>query len=655
MIDDQQKYYDPSEKEKETRSKVYKRFKESRDLRNQRYKYFNDRTLKELIDDSELRLSNYVPTRRQQGKEEWQANFSHPVTSNKLNAILASVALDVPETKITARNEKSMKSILRAFIMKNLVKFSFDNDNKEEQVYFEAWEAAAKGTVVVYDGYLKQKAKRKTVTKYDQTTGEVEYDEEDVIVKDECVSFIVPLENIYLANFFIPNIQEQPFIIWAENMDRSRFRQEFSKFPNYEFVKSSPKILNKEFENRYFYEAWSSRVKGTSPIEVVRYYNKYSDEFIVMANGVVLFDGPMLLGKKKKWYPFAKTIFYPFAPDFFYGNPHANKMMGEQDIINSLYNMAVDKTYKSMIPNLLIGNVNKDDLDLEDDVVSLDTKIYVQDINQVKYLDSPGLGNADVKMMDLIGRGLDLTSVDANQQGIAGRGVTAREVVIANENARRLKGVFYLFLTSLWLQKIKLRIQNILTYYTDTNLGRALSPSGNDKDNMFDRYKRFTIEGADLGDGQKGTLEVNIAKSDEELPSSGQLQSRTDSKSKEYKDNFKAIAMTSDFLDNWEFDVKVVSESIFQNESSLSQAKMEDKIKLMATVFPEYLQVNKEKVFKQAIAAYDDDPEEYDTTPPQPQQDPNAPQQTGGQSQPVQQPQKQPQQPGVPQGIPPGQ
>ena len=145
--------YNPSDKEKQSIKEVYDDLEYMRKLRNQKWKYFNDRTLKDLIDDAQLRLNGYVPTRESQGKEPWQSNVFHPVTKNKFKALLAAVALDIPQTKIVAQNEKLGRDATRADIMKHLVKFSYDQDNKEEQIFFEAWEALEKGTVIVYDGF----------------------------------------------------------------------------------------------------------------------------------------------------------------------------------------------------------------------------------------------------------------------------------------------------------------------------------------------------------------------------------------------------------------------------------------------------------------------------------------------------------------------
>ena len=644
------KIYNPSDKEKESIKATYNELEAMRKLRNQKWKYFNDRTLKDFIDDSQLRLSGFVPTRESQGKETWQSNVFHPVTRNKFKAMLASVALDVPQTRIVAQNEKQYKDVVRADIIRNLVKFSYDQDNKEEQVFFEAWDAAEKGTVVVYDGYLKSKNKRKVITAYNPTNGEIEFEEQEIETDNQCVNFIVPLMNLFVKDLTIFDIQKQPSLCWVERMQVDEFENEFGKYENAKFVKTSTQLTDKNEEDTFFKEFWQERDKDDEPVEVIRYFNKGKDEFKIIANGVVLFESPIILGKKKKWYPFAKTVFEPFASDFFYGNSLPNSLMGEQDVINSLFNMALDKTYKSMAPMLLIGNANKDDFDLEDQNTTIDTKIYVQDINQVKEMPISGISQSDIKMIDIVARGLDLSSVDANQQGIVGNttggSATAREVVIANENAKKLKGIMYMFLTSLWVQKMKLRIMNILIYYTQP---KAIEAGETDRGTKSQEiYQMFTVENAELSDGSKGTLGIQMVGSQEQLPNQTELDIEEQKRYLQSGDKFEMIALTSDYLDDWTYDVKVESDAIYQKESGLTQAKMEEKLRMLATYFPEVIIQNKEKLSKDTIIAYEDDPDEYDLMPMAPQIDPatGLPMETDAMGNPTQGAQ------GVPQGAP---
>jgi len=605
--------YSPSEQEKKNIRKVYDKFSKMREVSALPYKYFNNRTLVQFIDDSEKRFNSYVPSKKSQNKENWQSNFFHPITRNKTMAILASIALDVPKMKIVAKNEKNEINSKIGKTVYDLVKGSYDNEDKEENAFFEALTAAVKGTVITAESYLKTKVKQKVIKSYDIVTGDIEFEEKEILIDKGCKDFIIPLENFFITSAFIRDIQKQPAVVWVQYMEEEDFEYEFSNYKNYKFVKKSGQLLEKDVQARFFYEDWNIRTKD-KPFEVVRFFNKNEDEYIIIVNGVQMFYGPLLLGRKEKFYPFSKSGYAPFSEDFFWLNSLPNSLMGEQDIINSFYNMATDKTRKGLVPQLLVGNVNKDDFDLEDENITLDTKIYVQDINQVKELPQSGLSQSDIKMIDMIGRGLDLSSVDANQQGVAGRGVTAREVVIANENARKLKGIFFMFITNLWFQKTRLRALNILTYYT---MKQVSSVVGEKKSKDF---RKFIVNNVELKDGTMGSKGIIIAQTKTDLPT----QSEIDTNVKEHKAlnedaNYEEVAVVADYISNWEYEIKIVKDAVYQQDSSYSISKNEDKLKTIATLFPKYFQLNDEKLFKDTLLSYEEDVDEYELQEQAPQ------------------------------------
>lgn len=613
------KIYSPSVHEKEVVQYVYDEFRIMRDVMNQPYHYFNDRTQKQFIDDSEKRFNSYVPTRSSQGKEKWQSNFFHPTTRNKTMAILASVALDVPKMRITSRNEKNEVNMKIGKVVADLVKGSYDNENKEENLFFEALECAVKGTVITGEAYLKTKVMQKIIKSYDVVTGDIEVEEKEVMIDKGCSDFIVPLENFFVRSAFIRDLQKQPAIAWVQYMDKDDFEYEFSKYRNFAFVREAATMVEKDVQERFFYEEWNART-NKKPYEIVRFYNKTKDEHIIIINGVLMFEGPLLLGKIEKYYPFAKSIYHPFSTDFFWGNSLPNTMMGEQDVINAFYNMAVDKTYKSLVTSLLIGMNNKDDFDLEDDVTTLDTKIYVQDVQQVKEMPNSGITQSEIKMIDIIGKGLDLSSLDSAQQGVSQGNRTAREVVIANENARKLKGVFFMFVTSLWFQKTKLRTLNILTYYTVSQVNNVVGEKrGKD-------FRKFIINNTELSDGRRGSKAVIIAQTKKDLPNKSEIDRNVEEYQAINKDEpYEEIAVTSEYLKSWEHEIKIIPETIYNNDSSFSISKNEDKLKVIATLFPEFFQLNKEKLFKDTLTSYEEDVDEYDLEEEKPEA-PAAPQ-----------------------------
>jgi len=211
-------------------------------------------------------------------------------------------------------------------------------------------------------------------------------------------------------------------------------------------------------------------------------------------------------------------------------------------------------------------------------------------------------------MIDIISRGLDLTSVDVNQQGFAGRGVTAREVVIANENAKKLKGMLYMSLSHLWLQKVRLRILNILTHYTLPKVKEVVGENG--EKTLIDQYRKFSVDNTELSTGEQGTVGIQMVGGDKELPTRSELDIQSEMH-RQQGQKYESVAITSDYLDNWQYDVTVSTESLYKEEDSLSQAMLTEKIKLMAIMFPQLFQQNSKKLFTDVVKAYKDDPSSY--------------------------------------------
>ena len=166
-----------------------------------------------------------------------------------------------------------------------------------------------------------------------------------------------------MKNFYIRDVQEQPALIHETYYaDKERFDTIFGRYPNAKLVKDLCDIQAGEHDT-YFHKQWGGSVKSNKGFLVSRYMNKYRGSrgcYRIVANGVELYNGPMpwvnitRRNYGKPAYPIAKTIYEPFADaDFFYGNSLPNSAMGEGDVLNTLYNSALDKEYRSMVPPLL--------------------------------------------------------------------------------------------------------------------------------------------------------------------------------------------------------------------------------------------------------------------------------------------------------------
>lgn len=595
--------FQQSKKAKKAISFVLRHLQSAMDERGQTRHHFNDRTLKSFLDDNEKRANSYTPDRASQGKADWQANFFHPTTRNKLKAVVASMVQTIPKPIITAVNSKNNVDVRAADIIREIVRDSWMRDgNPEVENFFDIWTAVIQGTLIKYEGYLKTKKSVKFV-KSIGLNGKVDIGEEDTIVEDQPYEECISLMELYIGDFFIRDIQKQPFLIRRKVYQGNDFRNEYGHLEHFKHVKPKDNAKDSDTDT-FFTENWKQRV-GDGEYEVLRFYSVPLNRYIIIANGICLLDVPMLWGKLKKRYPFSKTIFEPFAErSFFYGNSLPNSTLGEQDVINSLYNMVVDKGYRSILKPILAGAGNHDAFDFEDDVRHYDTVIEVEDVQQVKNLDIEGLNAADTRLMELMEKGIAASSVDQLQSGVAERGITARAVVIANENARRLRTIFLLLLSDFWVQKTKLRILNLILHYSQPIVEEVV---GEEKAR---EYKSLLIKDSELSWGKKGTLAVEIVEDESKLPSEEEVNAEEDYFRKDGT-RFEKVVITRNYLDRFEFEVAVIPETLFKSERAEKQAKFLEKLKIFKTLFPEKFEANKDEVFKEFTEIYEDDANRY--------------------------------------------
>lgn len=623
--------YRPSAAVREAQSSVYKAIDAMITERNRTWPQFNgpigNRTLIQYIDDNDRRLNGFRPTKEEQDKEDWQANVFDNVTRVKLKAFCAGIALQIPEQEFKAVNIDGLYSAQRAEAMKQLVRHSrLIDDNPAMQTFFEAWEMLGAGTVIKYDGYLKIKHKRKIVTGQDPETGEVTFEEKDVISDEKCIDIEVPLSEFFIWSFLIDDVQKQPRVAWVQYYDKDQLEAEFGNMKNFAFVKDGQNVSKfKSTTDTYYYDHWSSRVEKTNDYEVVRYYSIAEDRYEIWVNGVDLLRAPMLWGKKKKKYPFAKSIREPFAgKKFFYGMALPHELEGHQDMKNIFWNTTLDKHIRSLLPPMLVGMANKDLLDLEDEYVNQDNKIYVPDINQVKPMPYPGVSNGDIALINMMQRALDLQSTDPNQSGVTGKGNTAREIELADQNAKKLKGITFMFLEDLHLQKTRLRILNILMNYMPIQEELVAGKDGTAKLQMAE--KMFNVDGVKHSDGTIGTLGIKIVGDASQLPSVTDVEA-TEEAMQSQGINYKMIATTSDYFDDWEFDFNVIPDSLYAQDKVKREAMVNEKIDRMAQYFPEYFVANKDQLFGELVEIYGDSKDKYaPPAPPAPPalEDPNA-------------------------------
>lgn len=593
---------------------------------------FNDRTLKQYVDDSQKRLNAYVRTRAEQGKEEWQANVFTGSTRNKVRTYVGSVAKDVPLISIKATGTSGERSRLRADFLKEIVRQSFvAHDNPEMVCFMDGWNCAANGTVIKHDCWVNETGKTEEVVSYNSETGEVEkkmVDAGDGV--GHAVEVDVPLLNLLIGDANVVDVQEQPELAWVQFMDEAEFYSEFSNYPNFKDV--SPVTLLDDSDFKSFFGDEFGVSKERKGYQVVRYYSKRMLEnskgdtedgdkrelrscYRIVANDTLLLDAPLLWGGRKKRYPFSKAVFEPFAKPMFYGNSLPNIIIGLQDEENALENSMLDKAHRSLETPMLIGSANRDDFDVEEREVTGSDRIYVSDVNQVKPMPVNGPTPGEFSMLERIGKLLANATSDALQSGQTGSGSTAREVVLANERASEMKGIFFLSLKDLWLQKTRLRLDSVIANY--------------DRKNSKGTYNTVNVDNTELSNGKRGTLKLMVAEPNEISEMNRVAGYGKDRKPFNVLDvmeqeeflregtPIEIVAIPPGYLDDYEYEIEIQTESMKQRGRSVDMALASEFTGLVARLFPNKFLANEEKFFDDLAKQYGNDPKSFQSGQPQ--------------------------------------
>lgn len=601
--------YIPSTEEQAIITKVYTDVDEFINRRNENYPQFNYRTLTQYIDDGDKRLNSYVLPKNSYNppKEDWQANVPLPTIRNSMKKLLAGFSLQVADLGMTCAGEDKPKDIIRADVAKNLVRGSYlEEENPVLDNFWDAWENTAKGTVVIYEGYLKTRVKQKYIESYDLITGEITFKEKEVDIDDKCYSYQVPLTEFYPWNYYINDVQKQPKVAWIRYVEQDEFDLEFGHYKNAKFVKTKGQVKNAETDSFYYRKKWVTRVKDDQ-IEIIKIYRMGSDEYVIIANGVLLLDSCLLWKfNGKKVYPFAKTILEPFTDKrFFYGKSFPDIMAGEYDLYNATFSTMSDRQFRAGNPGLMIGVANKDAFELEDELIlGGKTRIYVEDVNQVKEVPINGINNADVLMLKLIANSIEesspsLTGTLANKQA------TAREVVLANEKIEEMRNMYTMMMTELWRQKYQLRLANIQMNYPQKS--KVIDDNGKEKE----IYRTFVITDTvlDSTTGERGTLAIQFRKitatQRKKIENDIAVEEET---MKSLGINYRKIIIPPEYISNGIYKITVVESSILKTSMGLKQAVTMEKLGAIQQMFPQIFALNQKDYFEEFVGAYGDKP-----------------------------------------------
>jgi hypothetical protein len=596
-------------KEQEVLSVVFDKFRAAADNRNRSFKFFDDRNLIEYINDCVGRFVTNLDER--EGIEDWQARVNVPMTHNKVTAVLGKIVAMLPEAQIRGRLDNANK---KAEVLDALYKYSEDLDDYEELMICAALEAIIKGTVIGFEGYNYKSEKKRDITGYNED-GSPKV-KETTVSEARLYGAVIPLEEFYPSSVAVRRMEDMPYAFRRYTMPYANFIDTFQCFDRFNLV--SPKVTPQSeagVEDKPYYYDYTSIDVEDGNVEVIEYYNRQTDEFVIIANGVWLNPmkgwvvAPNPFNHKKL--PFWSVRFDTNASDFFYGKSLVDRLSSLQDVLNVLTNMLLDQSFLTIFPPILTAGIDP----LEEDYLRPGRRVPVDTqglpLNQAfMKLDLGTPGGWHQFILEYTQNIMEQSSVDQVASGVAGVGgrTTAEEIRTAAAGVAAILGIFGKLLNIGIKHKANLRVKNIMQFWTDPKRPIASRVLGPKTDTFNEAFNVVSLDNARLSNGRRGKKIVGMFDSSAKLPSSKELKTREDLYNLETGEYTEIRAITPEYIRDVDYDVKIVMSESAPDTKEMHKALTLEKARVYGSLFPDIL--NRMELANQVAEVFGDSPEQ---------------------------------------------
>ncbi len=415
----------------------------------------------------------------------WRSRALRPIIRNKCISIAAHATARLIFPKVFAYNEESDEQKDAATVMESLMEWSGEISNYASIALMRVITALSSPASIGYTEYAE--VYRRVKTERDSSGNW----KEDFIIDEAFPCFqdcVVPVDQLYIENFFEPDIQKQGWLIWRKVYSYSLAQTKYGQVDNFKYVRPGVQTIYDD-ANRTFYYVYDPNMRQEDVEEII-YWNRNLDLKVIKVNNVFMTPCDNPNPRADKLYPFDKFGYEPINNRCFYYKSLAFKLQHDADIVNTLYQMVIDGTYLAIFkPMVNVGG----------EIIASDVIVP----GAVTTLSSPDADLRPINVGSDLKSGLETLSVveqsinDSSQEPIAqGQDqpgdTTAYEISRIESNANTVLGLFLQMIAKHVKDFGKLRLGDIIQYLT---VGEAVDIIGD----APLAYKSFFIKGSGKG------------------------------------------------------------------------------------------------------------------------------------------------------------
>lgn len=581
---------DYSEQETEYLKGLRTRMELARNARDTEHDEFDGMSYQTWYELNERVANTFIAPKK--NKED--TNFMSGTVRQKLFALLASLVNLNLSGDIAAYDSEGLQIQSLGDAMEDVILKTNELDTDEEKKLLRQYELLKHGTVFVEEIWdARKKKEKKLKSKFDGKVRGAKWEEKLKDAFARPARHIVSGLNVYLGDITKYDASEQPFIFTVETKP---YEEAKTIFGEWERWKNVPRT-------RAQFDAGQEDVLGINwrllglqdeRVEIVRYQDKWNNEFAVILNGVLMTPVGLPLPWGYDDYNIAQQNLEPIHAQFAYGKSLVARVRNKAALLDEMMRLAVLKTQKSFMPPYLnvSGRILSNRVFMPGKIshgIPPGTLVPLSD------KETQGTTQAEFSMIKEIQASIDAETVSpvfAGQQ--AAGSPTATEIIELQRQAKMVLGLTVFAMSMLEWKLEWLRLQNILANWFQPEDQVVDDARGA----LKDKYRQVAVDRPIEGEGTGRRM---IVPTKDGIPSGQAIKKAEDALTEEQGMPVRLIFLDPDEVCSskitWQIIVKPKEKKTSEVSKLLFRAFMADIIPLQPNL--SYLQEKAASVWEE--------------------------------------------------------
>src|SRR3990167_146992 len=238
--------------------------------------------------------------------------------------------------------------------MEDVIDKTDELDGDDEKKLLRHFELLKQGTVFVEESWDdKSKKKKKLKSKFTGSITGTSWDTRLEKAFARPTRTIIPGPNVYLGDITIYDASDQPFIFTVDVKPYEEAKMMFGTWERWKYVPKTLQQFDQSSNTGVLDPNWRLLGLKENQVEIVRYQDKWANEFALVLNGVLMTPVGLPLPFGFDEYTIAQQNLEPIHAKFAYGKSLVARTKNKAALLDEMLRLGVLKTQKSFVPPYL--------------------------------------------------------------------------------------------------------------------------------------------------------------------------------------------------------------------------------------------------------------------------------------------------------------